>query len=153
MKACTPSEEVKMIKFWLCWLQWVHINQVENLHMHSITEAALERSPVKSRTWSSWSAGFHYCYIFHIFRNQTLMTLDCLDIKSFMLILCKFSNISTFPEQKHTSTKQTNKELFNIIIALCELPIKKRENILGAPMTDSLLFWVFLKLTDLRTLH
>ena len=57
-----------------------------------------------------------------------------------MLISSKFSNISTFPEQKHTSTKQTNKELFNIITALCELPIKKRENKRGAPMTDSLLF-------------
>ena len=57
-----------------------------------------------------------------------------------MLILSKFSNISTFPEQKHISTKQTNKELFNIITALCELPIKKRENKRGAPMTDSLLF-------------
>ena len=57
-----------------------------------------------------------------------------------MLTLSKFSNISTFPDQKHTSTKQTNKEFFIINIALCELPIKKRENKRGAPMTDSLLF-------------
>ena len=45
-----------------------------------------------------------------------------------MLILSKFSNISTFPEQKHKTTK----ELFKIITALCELPIKKRENKRGA---------------------
>ena len=57
-----------------------------------------------------------------------------------MLILSKFSNISTFPDQKHTSTKQTNEGFFNITTALCELPIKKRENKRGAPMTDSLLF-------------
>ena len=57
-----------------------------------------------------------------------------------MWIVSKFSNISTFPEQKHISTKQTNKELFNIITALCELPIKKREKKRSAPMTDSLLF-------------
>lgn len=57
-----------------------------------------------------------------------------------MLTLSRFSSISTFPEQKHTSTKQTKKESFNITTALCELPIKKREDKRGAPMTDSLLF-------------